>query len=128
MARSVWAICNPVKVEEVRQRVLKDQLGEGGSTEPEEAPARRRGPTISRPTSQKPRLKPGEALKDLSETWQKATTRRRTADSTDTPAADRAPRGRAAPGVPRAVPSLPENPGQTRRKTLREAHHFAQRD
>ncbi|MBL4926722.1 pseudouridine synthase [Fuscibacter oryzae] len=85
----------PGQVEEVRQRVLKDQLGEGGATDPEEAPARRRGPTIARPAAQKPRLKPGEALKDLSETWQKATTRRRTPDSADT--ADRTPRGRAAP-------------------------------
>lgn len=77
----------PGQVEEVRQRVLKDQLGEGGSTEPEEAPVRRRGPTISRPTIQKPRLKPGEALKDLSETWQKATTRSRAAPEGAKPAA-----------------------------------------
>ncbi len=93
----------PGEVEEVRQKVLKDQLGEGGVTEPTESPARRRGPTIQKP-GPKPRLKPGEALKDLSETWQKATTRRRASGGTDAPAADPAPRGRTAPeGTARAA-------------------------
>ena len=74
----------PGQVEEVRQKVLRDQLGEGGATEPEEAPTRRRGPTVQKP---KPPMKPGEALKDLSATWKKATSRSRPADGADTPTA-----------------------------------------
>jgi 23S rRNA pseudouridine2605 synthase len=98
----------PGQVEEVRQRVLKDQLGEGGATEPEEAPARRRGPTISRPAAQKPRLKPGEALKDLSETWQKATSRSRVAPEGTKPAtkAGAKPTGKPT-GKPFAKPATP---------------------
>jgi 23S rRNA pseudouridine2605 synthase len=96
----------PGQVEEVRPKVLRDQLGEGAPTEPAEAPARRRGPTIQRsaqnPTA-KPRMKPGEALKDLSETWQKAT-RRRPADAGDAPAR---PSRSHAPAKPAGKPASP---------------------
>lgn len=66
----------PGEVEEVKPRILRDQLGLA-----EDATAPKRGPTKPAADSKakpdgKPaakRLKPGEGLKQLSEAWQKAT-------------------------------------------------------
>ena len=82
----------PGQVEEVKGRVLRDQLGQ---TDPVEDRPKSVGPKPEKPTSRsitgakattarttsatgaKPRLKPGEGLKRLSETWQAATTPKR---------------------------------------------------
>jgi 23S rRNA pseudouridine2605 synthase len=86
----------PGQVEEVKGRVLRDQLGQ---TDPEEDQAKPEKPTsrkvtgtkattarttsatgkrtTAKPaTAAKPRLKPGEGLKRLSDAWQEATTKR----------------------------------------------------
>lgn len=70
----------PGEVEEVKGKVLRDQLGEGRT--PDDEPKRTRAPRqgASRTTTGKAegpttarRLKPGEGLKQLSDTWQDAT-------------------------------------------------------
>ncbi len=70
----------PGQVEEVRAKVLRDQLGEGaGAVEGGEAsprPARAATRTRKPATS---RLRPGEGLKELSEAWQAAVTPREVA-------------------------------------------------
>lgn len=74
----------PGEVEEVKPRILREQLG---LTDPDEAskPVRKLAPrpgktgtratgtAEDRATATKPKLKPGEGLKQLSESWQKAT-------------------------------------------------------
>ena len=71
----------PGEVEEVKGKVLRDQLGEG-RTPDDDGPKRTRAPRsgVSRTTTAKAegtasgqRLKPGEGLKQLSEAWQAAT-------------------------------------------------------
>jgi len=71
----------PGEVEEVKGKVLRDQLGEG-RTPDDDGPKRTRAPRsgASRTTTAKAegtasgqRLKPGEGLKQLSEAWQAAT-------------------------------------------------------
>lgn len=70
----------PGEVEEVKGKVLRDQLGEGRT--PDDEPKRTRAPRsgASRTTTAKAeggasgrRLKPGEGLKQLSDAWQEAT-------------------------------------------------------
>ncbi len=70
----------PGQVEEVKGKVLRDQLGEGRT--PDDEPKRTRAPRqgASRTTTGKAegattarRLKPGDGLKQLSDTWQDAT-------------------------------------------------------
>lgn len=70
----------PGEVEEVKGKVLRDQLGEGRT--PDDEPKRTRAPRqgASRTTTGKAegattarRLKPGDGLKQLSDTWQDAT-------------------------------------------------------
>ncbi len=94
----------PGQVEEVRQKVLRDQLGEGGATDaddsaPRKTAGRKPAPRKDAPRKDAPqkdapretparkpagtgRPAPGEALKRLSQSWQKATTpaSRRTPD------------------------------------------------
>ncbi len=70
----------PGQVEEVRAKVLRDQLGEGAATgedgedKPARKPARtsaeRKGP--SAPKAGPPRARPGDGLKQLSEVWKEA--------------------------------------------------------
>ncbi len=66
---------NPGEVEEVKPRILREQLGlqeDADTPKPVRKLAPRPGAkTVER--SGKPALKPGEGLKQLSETWQKAT-------------------------------------------------------
>ncbi len=61
----------PGQVEEIKQKILRGQLGESPQTDAEEKPARR----ATRNAVPKPAapLKPGEGLRKLSQTWQKAT-------------------------------------------------------
>ena len=91
----------PGQVEEIKQKILREQLGAGGRTDDEDKPARpatratrttvtktpETKPTVPKPRGTKPagtkttatrnapaKLKPGEGLKQLSQAWQKATT------------------------------------------------------
>ncbi len=74
----------PGEVEEVKGKVLRDQLGQGATVD-EDAPKRTRAPRpASRTTTGKAegassgrRLKPGEGLKQLSEAWTEAVKPRR---------------------------------------------------
>ena len=132
----------PGGVEEVRQKVLRDQLGDEAQAEPEEdRPRPRGGPARSAPPSGAPRtgaaggkLPAGEGLRRLSETFQKAlkpdgarvVVKRSTAkaygDEDRSDAEDRAPRSRVstfklAPGKPATgKPSARESTGETYRK------------
>ncbi len=100
----------PGEVEEIRGKVLRDQLGlaeeEGKSLTRRHRPAPKtdakpEGAAKSVPRPKKP-LKPGEALKTLSETWQKAT-RRPAKPGTPAP---RKPAARK----PATRPAKPRNP------------------
>lgn len=96
----------PGEVEEVRGKVLRDQLGMAEETDkpttrkPRPAAKAAPKPEASPPRPKKP-LKPGEALKTLSETWQKATRRPAKPDT--------APR-KPATRKPAARPVKPRNP------------------
>ena len=61
----------PGQVEEIKQKVLRGQLGEGPKDEAEDKPARK----VTRNAPVKPATppKPGEGLRKLSQAWQKAT-------------------------------------------------------
>ena len=62
----------PGQVEEIKQKILRGQLGEGPQTDAEEKPTRRvtRNTTAAKPAAP---LKPGEGVRKLSQAWQKAT-------------------------------------------------------
>lgn len=99
----------PGEVEEVRGKVLRDQLGlaeeEGKAlTRKRPAPKVEAKPETPAKPARKP-LKPGEGLKHLSETWQKATRppARKTAER---PASDRPAKPRGTP--PRPAPTRPK--------------------
>ncbi len=70
----------PGEVEEVKGKVLREQLGEGRTPDDEVAPKRTRAPRgavgASRTTTAKaearPRLKPGEGMRQLSDAWEAA--------------------------------------------------------
>ena len=75
----------PGQVEEVKQKILREQLGAGGATDAEDKPVRgparvtrntatKSGATdLTTPKPKTTRRKPGEGLKQLSQAWQKAT-------------------------------------------------------
>ena len=105
----------PGDVEEVRQKVLRDQLGSGVTDDGSEPAARKTRPSPTR------RLRPGEGVKALAKAWDeataaqevvKATTPRRTAVTKSAPRRaeeelSRGPRGeRAAPTAKRASPKI----------------------
>ena len=99
----------PGEVEELKPRVLREQLG---LSDPEEAPkpvrklaprpgktgTRSAGPGEDRATAAKPKLKPGEGLKQLSDSWKKAT--RPAAGRAERTTPDAPAQGRPAPGRP----------------------------
>ena len=102
----------PGEVEEVKARVLRDQLGLAEAPELRQPDARNRakpaakpGPKAAARATAKPAaeparpgrkpLKPGEGLKQLSETWQKAT-RPPARKAAERPAGDRTEPGRTA--------------------------------
>ncbi len=104
----------PGEVEEVRPRVLREQLGlSEGEVPSTPRSARKTGPKpaprpapradekpAARPAAKGKLIKPGEGLKQLSETWQKATRptpRKGDRAATDRPAATRTPRPKGAP-------------------------------
>ncbi len=103
----------PGEVEEVKPRVLREQLGLAKDGEPDAAregaktggkPAPKTGGEIKTKTPAK-LLKPGEGLKQLSETWKKAT---RPPAGTDTrSAADRTAKPRSTTARPGPRPSRP---------------------
>ncbi len=94
----------PGEVEELRPKVLREQLGmtEEEMPSPHNAPRRAEGPSPR--TGEKPApkrlLKPGEGARQLSETWQKVTRPAKPASRTDDRAA---PRSDTRPG-PRPAP------------------------
>ncbi|MFZ1348917.1 MAG: pseudouridine synthase [Tabrizicola sp.] len=111
----------PGEVEEVKPRILRDQLGlaEDDETRPKRAAPKPAGKPMSKPSerpSADPAAKParkalpsGDGLKQLSETWKKAT-RPPARSADDRPGADRAKPARGAgprPGGPR-----PKSPRQ----------------
>lgn len=86
----------PGEVEEVKPRILRDQLGLSETDLPS-APRAGRKPEakpaakpVAKPVAKARPLKPGEGLRQLSETWQKAT--RPPARKADRPATDRTAR------------------------------------
>lgn len=103
----------PGEVEEVKPKVLREQLGlsetggEGAQRRTAPKAAGREGPKATDKAGPKagkaaaPRLKPGEGMKQLSETWKKATrpAPRKDGDrpSADRPATSRAPSSRPGP-------------------------------
>ncbi len=122
---------NPGEVEEIKPRVLREQLGlaEEGAEAPapkltrkprpaadtkEAGPAKSGGRAAAERADKapKPTLKPGEAVKTLSRTWQKAT---RPAGSSAAPA-DRSARGPRPParpdGRPKGGPKRPPGTGR----------------
>lgn len=101
----------PGEVEELKPRVLREQLGLADPEEPAKpvrklAPkpgktgTRATGPGEGRPAATKPRLKPGEGLKQLSETWQKATRPAGRKAATDRPDTGRPARPHGTPPRP----------------------------
>lgn len=111
----------PGEVEEVKPRVLRDQLGlseadlPGGSAgrKPGAKPEGKATATPSAKPAAKPAtkgrvLKPGEGLKQLSESWQKAT--RPPARKADRAASDRPARPHGTPSRPGPRPGGPKKP------------------
>jgi len=105
----------PGEVEEVKPRILRDQLGLSGGAETEAKPAARRGATqkVGKPTATdsvtgtparpKSRLKPGEGTRMLSEAWRTATR-----GPASKPAAGRGEdRGAKTPARPGRAPTRP---------------------
>jgi 23S rRNA pseudouridine2605 synthase len=110
----------PGEVEEVKPRILREQLGlseDGETPKPTRKlapkPAAKSAPRSSNKASEdrpakptKAPLKPGEGLKQLSETWQKAT--RPPARKTDRAATDRSTRPHGTPSRPGPRPGGPK--------------------
>ncbi len=90
----------PGQVEEIKGKVLREQLGEGRTQDDADKPKR----LVTR--SAGARLKPGEGLKKLSEAWQEATRAPRTA--TAKPAAAAAPKRHVAKVA--TAPAKPRRP------------------
>ncbi len=115
----------PGEVEEIRGKVLRDQLGmaeEAGKPlsrtlrPAPKADARPEAPAKATPRPKKP-LKPGEALTTLSESWQKATRRPATPDATaprkprpHQPGAHKPGPHKPGPRKPSPRPAKPRNP------------------
>jgi 23S rRNA pseudouridine2605 synthase len=107
----------PGEVEELKPRVLREQLG---LADPEEAPkpvrklapkpgktgTRSAGPGEDRAKAAAKPLKPGEGLKQLSDTWQKAT--RPPARKGERPASERPARPHGTPSRPGPRPGGPK--------------------
>ena len=119
----------PGQVEEVKQKILREQLGARGRTDDEEKPARpptrvtgnsstkpsaKTGATdLTAPRPKTSRLKPGEGVKQLSQAWQKATrpaaTKTRPQDAgTAATAKPRKPAATAKPARPSTRPKRGE--------------------
>ena len=113
---------DPGDVEEVRGKVLRDQLGMTGeetkplTRQPRTAPKRATTPnvdaktTAGAPVRPKKPPKPGEALKILSESWQKATRRPAGTDVDAKPAPRAKPAMQAKPTAPSRNATRPERP------------------
>ena len=102
----------PGEVEEVRQKVLREQLGEGGGKDAPDPAARKPGRTTTRTATR--RVRPGEAIKALAKAWDEATTQRE-----EKPAPRRgAPASRVddAPRKPRTVAPRRDEARNTPRK------------
>lgn len=110
----------PGEVEELKPRVLREQLGLSDpeaptkpvrklAPKPGKTGARSSGPGEDRATGAKPKLKPGEGLKQLSDSWKKAT--RPAAGKAERTPSDTPPQGRPAPG--RSTKDRPARPHGT---------------
>lgn len=98
----------PGEVEEVRPKVLREQLGLS-ETEIPSGPRPDRKPEAkpaAKPAPKGKALKPGEGLKQLSETWQKAT--RPPARKAERPSGDRPARPHGTPSRPGPRPGGPK--------------------
>lgn len=84
----------PGEVEEVRQKVLREQLGEGGGKDAPDPAARKPRNTAAR------RVRPGEAVKALAKAWDEATAPRAGKPAARKPTA--APRDGESPRKPRS--------------------------
>ncbi len=98
----------PGEVEEVRPRVLRDQLGlsEGDVPASSRTPRKAEAKPAAKPAPKGGMLKPGEGLKQLSETWQKAT--RPPARKAERPAGERPARPHGTPPRPGPRPGGPK--------------------
>ena len=109
----------PGQVEEVRAKVLRDQLGEGRTDDGTEPAARKPRPTATK------RVRPGDGIRALAKAWDDATTPARKADETQTrrapaTAKDSARRSPAArDDAPR--PAKPRSPRPSDREEDRSA-------
>lgn len=92
----------PGEVEEVKPRVLRDQLGLA-LADASAAPGKAEGKPAAKPAPKGKGLKPGEGLRQLSETWQKATRPPARRASVEGPA-----RPRGAPARPGPRPGGPK--------------------
>ena len=92
----------PGQVEEIKQKILRGQLGDGPKDEDEDKPARK----VTRNAPAKPATpaKPGEGLRKLSQAWQKATRPTSSAAKPKSPATAEPPR-KSGPATPRPRPA-----------------------
>ena len=98
----------PGAVEEVRQKILREQLGEGGGKDAPDPAARKPARTVNR------RVRPGEAVKALAKAWDEATAQREGKPAARKPAP--APRDGDGPRKPRPAGSAPR-PSNDERST-----------
>ncbi len=80
----------PGEVEEVRAKVLREQLGEGGGKDAPDPAARKARPATRR-------LRPGEAVKALAKAWEEATAQAEPASKGRKPSTSRAEAGEGRP-------------------------------
>ena len=89
----------PGQVEEIKNKVLRGQLGDGPKDDSDEKPARKvtrnaaPKPAAPKPAA-KPALKPGDGLRKLSQAWQKATRPTSSAAKPKSPATAAPPKAR----------------------------------
>ncbi|MGL4238175.1 pseudouridine synthase [Tabrizicola sp.] len=101
----------PGDVEEVKPRILREQLGlsEGDAPAPSGTARKPEAKPTAKPAAKaaQPKLKPGEGLQQLSEAWQKAT-RPPARKATDRPASSRTAKPRTTPTRPGPRPGGPK--------------------
>jgi 23S rRNA pseudouridine2605 synthase len=92
----------PGQVEEIKQKVLRGQLGEGPKDEGDDKPARKA--TRNAPTKPATPAKPGDGLRKLSQAWQKATRPTSSAAKPKSPATAETRKTGPAAARPRPAP------------------------
>lgn len=104
----------PGEVEEVRQKVLREQLGEGGGKDAAEPAARKPRSTAAKTTVK--RTRPGDGIRALAKAWDEAT-----AQAADHPARKAPVKTGAKPGGPARSTKPPRDEARTSRAGAEEA-------